>query len=52
MQGMIQAPGLNTPGHQIATDAKGNLYITGVSLPGRSNTQRLIYQGMSARGAN
>ena len=33
--GMIQAPGLDIPGHQIATDQKGNLYITGVNLPGK-----------------
>ena len=45
--GQIQAPGLDIPGHQIATDAKGNLYITGVNLPGKANVQRLIYKGMS-----
>jgi DNA-binding beta-propeller fold protein YncE len=45
--GQIQAPGLTIPGHQIATDAKGNLYITGVNLPGKANVQRLIYKGMS-----
>ncbi len=46
--GQIQAPGFNIPGHQIATDAKGNLYITGVNIPGKANVQRLIYKGMSA----
>jgi sugar lactone lactonase YvrE len=46
--GMIEAPGFNVPGHQIATDAKGNLYVTGVNIPGKANAQRLIYKGMSA----
>jgi DNA-binding beta-propeller fold protein YncE len=45
--GMIQAPGLTIPGHQIATDAKGNLYVTGVNRPGQPNVERLIYKGMS-----
>ncbi len=45
--GMIQAPGLDVPGHQIATDSKGNLYITGVNIPGKPNAERLIYKGMS-----
>ena len=49
--GMIQAPGLEVPGHQIATDSKGNLYVTGVNIPGKANTQRLIYRGMSAGSA-
>jgi DNA-binding beta-propeller fold protein YncE len=44
--GMIQAPGLDIPGHQIATDAKGNLYITGVNKPGQPNAARLIFKGM------
>ena len=46
--GMIQAPGLDIPGHQIATDSKGNLYVTGVNSPGRANVARFIYKGMSA----
>ena len=46
--GMIQAPGLTIPGHQIATDAKGNLYITGADRPGQPNVERLLYKGMSA----
>jgi len=45
--GQIQAPGLDIPGHQIATDAKGNLYVTGVNIPGKANVQRLMYKGMS-----
>ena len=47
--GMIQAPGLDIPGHQIATDQKGNLYITGVDKPGKANVERLILKGMSAK---
>jgi hypothetical protein len=47
--GMIQAPGFDVPGHQIATDSKGNLYVTGANVPaGKANAQRLIYKGMSA----
>ena len=46
--GMIEAPGLDVPGHQIATDSKGNLYLTGVNRPGKANAERLIYKGMSA----
>ena len=46
--GMIQAPGLTVSGHQIATDAKGNLYVTGVNIPGKANAERLIYKGMSS----
>ena len=45
--GQIQAPGFNIAGHQITTDAKGNLYVTGVNIPGKANVQRLIYKGMS-----
>jgi hypothetical protein len=45
--GMIEAHGLNVPGHQIAMDAKGNLYVTGVNVPGNANAARLIYKGMS-----
>jgi hypothetical protein len=46
---MIQAPGFEVPGHQIATDSKGNLYVTGANVPaGKANAQRLIYKGMSA----
>ena len=45
--GMVQAPGLDIPGHQIATDAKGNLYITGVNKPGQPNAARFIFKGMS-----
>ena len=46
--GMIQAPGLTVPGHQIATDSRGNLYITGVNIPGKPNAERLVYKGMRA----
>ena len=46
--GMIEAPGLDVPGHQIATDSSGNLYVTGVNRPGKANAERLIYKGMSA----
>jgi len=46
--GMVQAPGLNVPGHQIATDSNGNLYVTGVNVPGKANAARFIYKGMSA----
>ncbi|HYM17643.1 MAG TPA: hypothetical protein VEU06_03690 [Micropepsaceae bacterium] len=46
--GMIQAPGFAVSGHQIATDSKGNLYVTGVNLPGKANAQRLIYKGMTS----
>jgi hypothetical protein len=42
-----QAPGLDIPGHQIATDAKGNLYVTGVNLPGKANAARFLYKGLS-----
>jgi Beta-propeller repeat len=45
--GMIQAPGLTVSGHQIATDANGNLYVIGVNVPGKANAERLIYKGMS-----
>ena len=59
--GMIQAPGLTFAGHQIATDSKGNLYITGsgVKILGNPNSvgggllggaERLIYKGMSIPG--
>ena len=46
--GMIEAPGLDVPGQQIATDSKGNLYATGVNTPGKANAERLISKGMSA----
>lgn len=42
--GSISVPGLIGAGHQIATDAKGNLYIaaTGAGL------QKLVFKGMAA----
>ncbi len=49
--GMIQAPGLDTAGHQIATDANGNLYVTGVNVPGKPNAAKFIYKGMGAPGS-
>lgn len=48
--GMVQAPGLDVAGHQIATDAKGNLYVTGVNRNGQPNAARFIYKGMRAPG--
>jgi sugar lactone lactonase YvrE len=48
--GMVQAPGLDVPGHQIATDSKGNLYVTGVNIPGKPNAERLIFKRMSTPG--
>jgi len=48
--GMIQAPGLDIPGHQIATDSKGNLDRSSVNIPGKVNAQRLIDKGMSSPG--
>jgi len=42
--GTIQVPGQLGPGHHIATDAKGNIYIaqTGAGL------QKLVFKGMAA----
>ena len=42
--GMVQVPGQLGPGHHIATDSKGNIYIaqTGAGM------QKLVYKGMSA----
>jgi hypothetical protein len=45
---MIDAPKLDLRGHQISTDSKGNLYLTGVNLAGKANAEKLIYKGMSA----
>jgi DNA-binding beta-propeller fold protein YncE len=49
--GMIQAPGVSIPGHQIATDSKGNLYVTGGVGPGKPTVMRLLYKGMASAGS-
>jgi DNA-binding beta-propeller fold protein YncE len=41
--GMIQVPGQLGPGHHIATDSKGNLYVAQTS----AGMQRLLFKGMS-----
>jgi hypothetical protein len=41
--GNIQPPGIIGPGHQIATDSKGNLYIAQTS----AGLQKLTFKGMS-----
>jgi hypothetical protein len=41
--GTIQPPGIIGPGHHIATDSKGNIYI---AQPSRG-IQRLTFKGMS-----
>ena len=42
--GMIQVPGQIGPGHHIAVDAKGNLYIAQTS----AGLQKLVFKGMGA----
>jgi len=41
--GSIQGPGMLGGGHQIATDAKGNIYVAATG----NGMQRLIFKGMS-----
>ena len=41
--GTIQGPGMLGGGHQIATDAKGNLYVAATG----NGMQRLTFKGMS-----
>jgi DNA-binding beta-propeller fold protein YncE len=41
--GSIQGPGMLGGGHQIATDAKGNLYVAATG----NGMQRLTFKGMS-----
>ena len=45
--GNIQPPGIIGPGHQIATDSKGNLYIAQTT----AGVQKLTFKGMSAKAA-
>ena len=42
--GMIQVPGQLGPGHHIATDSKGNIYIAQTA----AGLQKLVFKGMSA----
>ena len=42
--GMIQVPGQLGPGHHLATDSKGNLYIAQTA----QGLQKLVFKGMSA----
>jgi ligand-binding sensor domain-containing protein len=41
--GSVTPPGVVGPGHQIATDSKGNLYIAATGM----GMQKLTYKGMS-----
>ena len=41
--GMIQVPGQLGPGHHIATDSKGNLYIAQTA----AGLQKLVFKGMA-----
>jgi DNA-binding beta-propeller fold protein YncE len=41
--GSVTPPGIIGPGHQIATDSKGNIYIAGTGM----GMQKLTYKGMS-----
>jgi hypothetical protein len=43
--GNIKPPGMIGPGHQIATDSKGNLYIAQTTM----GMQKLTFKGMSPR---
>ena len=45
--GMIQAPGQLGPGHHIATDSKGNIYIAQTA----AGLQKLRFKGMAAGGS-
>ncbi len=42
--GSIQGPGMLGGGHQIATDAKGNIYVAATG----NGMQKLTFKGMSA----
>ena len=42
--GSIQGPGMLGGGHQIATDAKGNIYVAATTR----GLQKLVLKGMSA----
>jgi DNA-binding beta-propeller fold protein YncE len=42
--GSIQGPGMLGGGHQIATDAKGNIYVAATTR----GLQKLVFKGMSA----
>jgi hypothetical protein len=42
--GSIQGPGMLGGGHQIATDAKGNLYVAATG----NGMQKLTFKGMSS----
>jgi hypothetical protein len=46
--GSITPPGIIGPGHQIATDSKGNLYIAGTG----QGMQKLTFKGMSGPATN
>ena len=46
--GSVTPPGIVGPGHQIATDSKGNLYIAATG----QGMQKLTFKGMSATGTN
>jgi len=42
--GSIQGPGMLGGGHQIATDARGNLYVAATN----NGMQKLTFKGMSS----
>ena len=44
--GTIQIPGILGPGHHIATDSKGNIYIAQTA----AGMQKLVFKGMSPPG--
>jgi hypothetical protein len=46
--GNIEPPGIVGPGHQIATDSKGNLYIAATGM----GMQKLTFKGMSGPATN
>jgi hypothetical protein len=46
--GSVTPPGVIGPGHQIATDSKGNLYIAATG----QGMQKLIFKGMSGPATN
>ena len=46
--GSITPPGIVGPGHQIATDSKGNLYIAATGM----GMQKLVFKGMSGPATN
>jgi hypothetical protein len=46
--GSITPPGIIGPGHQIATDSKGNIYIAGTG----QGMQKLTFKGMSGPATN